>query len=776
MLFALSTPAGNDRGPLYMEQALATIHQTNPGRVPLSLCFGRHEGRVSLLFRAPDDIAAVVTSQLYAHYPDCRLTQVPESATEAPAGFKKWTGTLELRLEVFPIRRYTQFEDALTRVSADPVTSILTTLASARNDRLLPSIEIELRPARPSRKRHAKACLKYYASPLFRRHERLAHFYLHLALSHSVIGRMLGFLLSRLAWAHPSPHDESALHTSGTRQHDRESDLQAGADKLGRLLFETRIHLCVAAPVEAAEKAKRLLRQMAGAFGSFHAPGLASFHRSTIRCQRRQGRRGHRHSFLLAADEVATLWHPATLTVKAPTMATVDSRELEPPVELPLMRQHPEIASLGVTNFRGRRERFGILPDDRRRHILIEGKTGMGKTTLLHHLLATDIAAGQGAGLIDPHGDLFEAVLRDVPAGRTNDVVLFDVADTAFPLAFNPLSCHDPAQRPLVASGVLASFKKIYGDSWGPRLEHILRNTLLTLLEVPGTSLVSVLRILSDPVYRRWALARVANPILRSFWEQEFAALHPKLQAEAIAPIQNKVGAYVSSPFLRNILGQAESTLDLREVLDEGRILLVNLSKGRVGDDASALLGSLLVTAIQIAAMSRADMPEESRRDFSLYVDEVHSFATDSFAAILSEARKYRLSLTLASQYLQQMDEQTLAAVFGNVGTLIIFQVGAQDSELLAEQLGGDVQKTDLMQLPHYQAYVRLLINGTPSRPFSMRTLPPSACCKDTDRPHIIRRTSRQRYARPVADAEREILSAFSPKSGISILLRRPER
>jgi hypothetical protein len=283
---------------------------------------------------------------------------------------------------------------------------------------------------------------------------------------------------------------------------------------------------------------------------------------------------------------------------------------------------------------------------------------------------------------------------------------------------------------------------------------------LLALLEVPGSSLLSLLRLLSEAGYRETLLRKVTDPVVRAFWQREFAGLPAKLQAEAIAPIQNKVGHFVSSPLLRNIVGQTRSTINLRKLMDEGKVLIVNLSKGRIGDDASTLLGALLVTSIQIAAMSRSSIPERDRRDFYLYVDEFQNFATDSFATILSEARKYRLNLTIANQYLAQMEEPTMHAVFGNVGTLLCFQVGAKDAEILAEQLGGDLAPSDLMRLPRYQAYVRLLTNGMPSRPFSMRTMPPETANPDQRRSEIIRRYSRQRYARRASQVEAEIREA----------------
>lgn len=478
-----------------------------------------------------------------------------------------------------------------------------------------------------------------------------------------------------------SPHDQrDDTTTSAGRQHDREQELQAAGDKIGRLLFHTRIRLRVTGPSQAEALVRAKLREMGGAFGQFSSSRLASFHSGT-RFSR---------PFLLSTEELATLWHPATTTVRAPTMTAVESREMEPPTELPTRASHRDLAILGVTAFRSRRERFGILPDDRRRHVAIVGKTGMGKTTLLQNLMRSDVRAGRGVALLDPHGDLCDTILASVPRARTNDVVLFDAADTSHPLSFNVLHCPRPELRPLVASGILSAFKKLYGEFWGPRMEHILRNAFLALLEVPGSTLLTVLRLLADTRFRQSLVAKLGDPVVRAFWQKEFAALPVRFQLEAVAPIQNKIGHFVSSPLLRNIMGQSRNGLDLRAVLDDGRVLLVNLSKGRLGDDVSALLGSFLVTAIQLAAMSRADVAEGDRPDYYVYVDEFQNFATESFATILSEARKYRLALTLANQYLGQLDEATAKALFGNVGTLVSFQVGADDSEQLALQFGAN--------------------------------------------------------------------------------------
>ena len=740
-----------------MDHALAVIHQANPRCLPISLEIGHHAEAVSLLVTFPPSLRSLVEGQLTAQYPDGRLQPVP--VEQVPPGQRIWDADLSLWPDIFPIRRYGQMEDTINRQTADPLAGLLSTLIRSRRDGLKSRIEITVRPARASAQHRAGHCIRSLATPFFRHYPKFARLYIALATSPSRTKRLLGWMLARVVHRSSGQTPTVPLTTTASRSHDREEDLQAAADKLGKNLFETRIRLIVTGPSEAEEAAREKLQEMAGSFGLFSLPRLAAFSMGQVRTHVTLPRQGRASPFLLSTEELATLWHPSTVTVRAPTMAQVESREFEPPLTLPRASDHPELAVLGITAFRSQRDRFGILPDDRLRHTAILGKTGMGKSTLLYNLLISDIAAGRGVALIDPHGDLAESLLPAIPAARTNDVVLFDAGDRIHPLAFNPLSCSDAMRRPLVASGVLSAFKKLYADSWGPRLEHILRNALLALLEMPGSSLVSVLRLLTDVRYRKSVLAHVTDPIVRDFWEREFAAMPPKFQIEAIAPIQNKIGAFASSPLLRNIIGQAENRLDLRQTMDQGKVLIVNLSKGRIGDDASMLLGSLLVTSLQIAAMSRADVPEHERREFHVYVDEFQNFATDSFATILSEARKYRLSLTLANQYLAQMDDNTAAAVFGNVGTLVMFQVGAKDAEILSEQMAGGLTPEDLMTLPRHQAYARLLINGQPSRPFSMRTLPPTTRRLDERRAEIIRRYSRQRYNRPASKVERDLAS-----------------
>lgn len=748
--FSLTVPAGSERGAVYMDQALAALHHGNPHRLPLSFRFARIGGTVALVVSCPPPLKALLRSQLYAQYPDCRLLELADEALAPPSGMTTWTASLTLSHDVFPCKRYPQFEDSQNSRSADPLTAVLSTLLPERKAPLVAGIEVTVRPCRERRCRRLRRVLPRLAGM---EAPRLARFYAAHASSLAPTDRILAFL-TRLIARRSEHTAHSRLDISSPRTHDREDDLQAAADKAGRNLFEATMRLTVSARLEHQAEARRKLAEMAGAFGQFRNRE-AVFHRA-------HGRKARR-PFLLSTEELSTLWHPPSQTVRAETLDTVAYREFEPPVNLPTPAKQRDLATLGVAVFRGKRQLCGLLPDDRRRHVVIEGRTGMGKSSLLLNLVLSDIAAGRGTALVDPHGDLLNAVLAATPPQRSNDTILFDAGDSEHPIAFNIFDCPLSEQRPLVASAIVGTFKRLYAEFFGPRMEHFFRNAVLALLETPGSTLLSVLRFLGDAPYRASVLQGVSDPIVRSVWLREFAGMPAKLQAEAIAPIQNKVGAFASSPLLRNIIGQPRSTLNLRSVMDEGKVLLVNLSKGRVGDDASALLGSFLVTALQLAAMGRAELPEEQRRDFYLHVDEFQSYCgTESFATILSEARKYRLNMTLAHQYLAQVAESTLHAVFGNVGTLIAFSVGAEDAEIVARQLGGQLSPTDVLSLPAYHAYTRLLIRGSPSKPFVLQTLPPAQRRVDPRRAEAVRRASRERYARPKARVERGIAAAFA--------------
>ncbi len=438
-----------------------------------------------------------------------------------------------------------------------------------------------------------------------------------------------------------------------------------------------------------------------------------------------------------------------------------------------------EIVPFGQTNFRNKNTIFGIKTDDRRRHMYLIGKTGMGKSTVMENMIVGDIRAGRGVAVVDPHGDLVEKIIDFIPASRINDVIYFNPGDVEHPIAFNILEQVEPVNRFLVASGLIGVFKKIWADSWGPRLEYVLRNAILALLDYPGSTLLGIMRLLVDKSFRQRVIDKITDPVVKSFWVDEYSKYPDKFQSEAIAPVQNKVGQFLSSPLIRNIVGQVSSSVSIREMMDQGKILLLNLAKGKIGEDNSALLGAMIITKIQLAAMQRIDTLEGARRDFYLYVDEFQNFATESFANILSEARKYRLNLTIAHQYIEQLDEKVSAAVFGNVGTIMCFRVGAADGEALEAEFTPQFTPEDLVNLPKYNAYLKLMIDGVASDPFSVTTLPPlREDEKEGNREKIIR-VSRERYTKARAEVEEKIIrwsgvghmdeSANSPASVVAL-------
>ena len=418
-----------------------------------------------------------------------------------------------------------------------------------------------------------------------------------------------------------------------------------------------------------------------------------------------------------------------------------------------------DITLIAKTEYRGEFRKFGIKEDDRRRHVYIIGKTGMGKSCLIENMVIQDIRDGHGVALVDPHGDLVEKILHFIPANRINDVIYVNPSDFDFPIAFNVLENVDAKSRHLIASGLLGVFKKIWADSWGPRLEYVLNNAIIALLEYPGSTLLGIMRLLVDKDYREKVVKNITDPVVKSFWVDEYNKYPQKFQAEAIAPIQNKVGRFLSTPLTRNIVGQVKSSIDIRKIVDEQKIFLLNLSKGRIGEDNSALLGAMIITKIQLAIMSRVDTPEEQRKDFYLYVDEFQNFATESFANILSEARKYRLNLIVAHQYIEQLEETVSAAIFGNVGTMIVFRIGAADAEFLEKEFEPYIMHEDLVNLPKYKIYTKLMINGVTSDPFQALTLPPIPMDEDGEEiMEKVIKVSRERYTTKREIVEQKIL------------------
>ncbi len=426
-----------------------------------------------------------------------------------------------------------------------------------------------------------------------------------------------------------------------------------------------------------------------------------------------------------------------------------------------------DVTIFAKTDYRNEEKSFGIKPDDRRRHMYLIGKTGMGKSAMLRNLVIQDIKKGRGVAFVDPHGDTAEEIMHFIPKDRVNDVVYFNPADLEYPVAFNILEAVDEDHKHLIASGMMGVFKKIWPDVWSPRMEYILNNTILALLDYPGSTMLGINRMMSEKEFRSQVIEKVKDPIVRSFWLEEFGKWDQRFAREATAAIQNKVGQFISTPIVRHIVGQTKSTINMRQIMDEGKILIVNLSKGKIGEESMALLGGMVVTRLYLAAMERVDIAEGTRRDFYLYVDEFQNFATESFASILSEARKYRLNLTVAHQYIAQLDEQVRDAVFGNVGTLITFRVGAADAEFLEKEFEPAVMMNDIINLPKYQIYLKLMIDGVSGDAFSAKSLPPFEAPVVSYVEKAIQ-VSRERYSHPRKEVEEKISKWMSRNFGLT--------
>lgn len=524
--------------------------------------------------------------------------------------------------------------------------------------------------------------------------------------------------------------------------------------KLAAPSFRFALHLVVQAPDH--QRLEHLERSLSEALNVFQSP-LNALERHRYRCWKRRqlsqilNRQVRPLKQVLSSHELTTLYHLPNQTLATIRNIAWGKRLLgEPPPDLPLHattspQARDALNVVGRVAFKNRQQTFGLRRDDRRRHMYVVGKTGVGKSTLLANMIINDLRHDEGLAVIDPHGDLIDTVLDYIPRHRINDTVVLDPADPEAVVKLNLFEGGSVVHRELIASGLVAMFHKLYGHSWGPRLEHILRNALLTLLSRQA-KLEDVIRLLTDESYRQRVLDKLEDPVLRAFWRDEYEGMHDRQRAEAIAPVLNKIGQFVSSPLVRRVANAQKSSIDIDDIMNRRKILLVNVSQGKLGEDNAALLGAMLITKLQLAAMNRVYQPEDQRPDFFLYIDEFQNFATDSFIKILSEARKYRLNLVLANQYIAQLPPDVRAAIFGNAGNLFSFTVGAQDAALLQREFSNLYMPDDLVGLGRYQVICKLMIRSQVSAPFPARTLP-LAATRNQGRDKVLR-VSRERYAR----------------------------
>lgn len=528
--------------------------------------------------------------------------------------------------------------------------------------------------------------------------------------------------------------------------------------------FDVNIRLSTA--TRSPDDAERVFNAITAAFSQYDLPDLNAF-----KLVRTAGTRQFARDLIfrvprpsraatLSTTELASLFHFPLPTTATPNILWRGAKAAPAPPDLPMTG-----VVLGYNRYRGIDQPVHFAADDRRRHLYLIGQTGTGKTTLFLNMIVQDIVAGHGVGVVDPHGDLIEDILLHIPPERQRDVILFDPRDTERPLGFNILEAKDPAQRDLVVNEVVQILQKLAArlnpESVGPMFEHYLRNALMALAEDDEATLIDVPRMFVDEDFRREILQHTIDPTVRQFWEKEFAqSQRGQMSADMLSYVISKLGRFIGNAVVRNLIGQAHSSFDVREIMDQRKILLCNLSKGQLGDINSDLLGFVLVSKIQIAALGRANVPEEQRPDFYLYLDEFQNFTTDSIATILSEARKYHLNLNLTHQFIQQLDDPIKEAVFGNVGTVISYRIGAEDAEFMAQQFEPVFTEYDLLNLERFTAYIRLLTKGTPSRPFSL-AIPAPPTGGATEQREAIRELSRQTFGRSRADVEATIIDRF---------------
>lgn len=703
VVLLLQVPRTNDKKELAAEQMFAALHGLLLSPTTKLFRAARHESvsfeiavinrRIGFYVCVPRYLKDFVEEQVYAQYPSVQISEVTDYSQDSiqPAL------VTEMRLvanDALPIKTFQSFE-------VDPLAAITATLAKFDEGEEA-WIQLVISPA---------------ASNWYKKSERYISGVR--SKSKSTTSGLLGALWS------PPEHNNS----EGVKLTEYEQARASGAEeKSHKLAFQTTLRVVYRGNI-SADQATLRLRSIASSYKQFNTTYMNGFENAKFSADAAQlaayrTRRLGRRPYILNIEEVATLYHLPHTSVETPFILWALSQTAEPPANLPLAtdQNQQEVSPIAVANFRGHNAAFGLPRSDRGRHLYILGQTGVGKSGLLELLTISDIDSPYGFAVIDPHGDYALSILKRIPGSRAHDVVYFNPADVEYPIAFNPMEVPDPKLRTHTASELIGVLKRMF-ESWGPRLEYILRYCLLALLEYPDATMLDITRILTEKSFRNDVIQYVTDPVVRNFWTVEFAAWNDRFAVEAIAPVLNKVGAFTANPVVRNIIGQPRSSFNIRQIMDERKILIVNLNRGLVGEDNAALLGALLVTKIQLASMSRADIPASQRIPFYLYVDEFQHFATDSFATILSEARKYALNLTVANQYIAQMSQEVKDAVFGNVGSMIAFRMGADDARSMQRYFEPRFEEYDLVHMHNRHIVINMTINGEKSPAFSAITL-----------------------------------------------------
>lgn len=761
-LLILEIPKANDKSELAAEQLFASLHGILRDKAELRYAGGAQEhlsfeiasvnGQIRFYVWVPTTLQSFVEGQIYSQYPTVQIHEADEDYTTHERDHSV-VYTSEITLtgsEFLPIKTFQNFE-------VDPLAGVTGTLAKLESTGEEVWIQVLARPIADD---WHKSSSKWISGV------RNGNPFAFLS-GEGFSLKWLGDLFEAL-WKPPEQGSGAGggVPELSERDKTRISEAEKKATKLG---YQVKIRLAYLG--ESQTNAKLRMQAIVGTFKQFNSTNLNGFKISNASFQkddiaRYRARLFTDKGYILNIEELASVFHLPHTNVETPNIVWASNKTAEPPAKLPVITGNnaidENISAFGLTNFRGINHQFGMLRYDRSRHVYIIGQTGAGKTGTLELFALSDMYHGHGYAIIDPHGDFAVNNMRFIPGSRLQDVVYFNPADTAFPLGFNPLEVTNPSQKTNISSEVIGVLKRMFGESWGPRLEYILRYTILALLDRPDATMLDITRMLTDKKFREDTLSYSQDTVVMQFWRVEFASWNDKFAAEAIAPVLNKVGAFTANPIIRNIIGQPKSTFNIREIMDEGKILIVNLSKGLIGEDNAAILGSFLVTKIQLAAMSRSDIPNiEDRRPFYLYVDEFQNFATDSFATILSEARKYGLNLTVANQYISQMNDTVRDAVFGNVGTMISFRVSADDAPILSKQFEPQFEPNDLLQMHNRNFVINMVINGEKSPAFSARTLnlPPP----QTDNTGRIIENTRRLYSRSRADIEKAISDVIQP-------------